>query len=430
MKNCFRRTMSVCLALVLLSAAAGAACAEDVEDANVSDEPGIIGDEDISDDAGETDESENAADDGDIGFPDAAGHWASAALKRAVNEEYLTGFEDGTLRPNEPLTAAQLLSILARSRQYPKPAPETTVEAPADAWYYTAGCQAVDAGLIDGEFTGFDDPVTRREAMLITGLAYGIGEPTTVSVLAPFADAELLSEEERTRMAGLVQRGLVQGWDGFLHLEDDLTRAEFVTLLYRMEDFDEETWVEETITAQMPGSGRDASPEEIERVLALVTSAYAGDYTTEWAETRDYTVKEKEIWVNAKGYTSHTGLLVWVNLTYQRANIFDYRDGHWTLLRCCLVGTGAPGTATPQGVWQITYHNAAGWTTGTYSVSPVVGFKGGGYAFHSRLCWPGTRTVYDYSIGYPISHGCVRMYHEDIDWFYENITDETTVVVF
>ena len=53
-----------------------------------------------------------------------------------------------------------------------------------------------------------------------------------------------------------------------------------------------------------------------------------------------------------------------------------------------------------------------------------------GYAFHSRLCYPGTDTEYDYSAGYPISHGCVRMYKSDIWWIYNNIPVGTTVAIF
>ena len=37
---------------------------------------------------------------------------------------------------------------------------------------------------------------------------------------------------------------------------------------------------------------------------------------------------------------------------------------------------------------------------------------------------------YDARIGFPISHGCLRMYNEDIWWLYNNIPNGTTVVVY
>lgn len=171
--------------------------------------------------------------------------------------------------------------------------------------------------------------------------------------------------------------------------------------------------------------------QEQARVLALVTTGYKGNYTLSWAQSHDYTPMEKKIWVQAKGYSSKTDWLIWVNLSMQRVNIFHGTQGNWDLWHSCIVGTGASGTGTPVGVYSTTYKSAAGWTTSTYNVHPVVGFKTGtGYAFHSRLYYPNGKTMMDYSIGYPISHGCVRMYDEDVAYIYNNVPIGTTVVVY
>lgn len=174
-----------------------------------------------------------------------------------------------------------------------------------------------------------------------------------------------------------------------------------------------------------------AKQQDEARVLALVTTGYKGNYTLAWAQNHDYTPMEKKTWVQAKGYSSTTGYLIWVNLSMQRVNIFRGSRGNWDLCYSCIVGTGAPGTATPVGVYTTTYKSAAGWTTSTYTVKPVIGFKAGsGYAFHSRLFYPGTTRLKDASIGYPISHGCVRMYDEDVSYIYNNVPIGTTVVVY
>ena len=175
----------------------------------------------------------------------------------------------------------------------------------------------------------------------------------------------------------------------------------------------------------------NSSQAEIDRVLKLVTLGYKGNFTLQWALEHDYQTFEKEIWVNAKGYTSNTNYLIWVNLSMQRVNIFKSSNGKWELCHSCVVGTGAPSTGTPVGVWRTTYKSWAGWTTSTYTVKPVVGFKENtGYAFHSRLYAPSTTNISDASIGYPVSHGCVRMYDADIKYIYDNIPLGTTVVVY
>jgi len=167
------------------------------------------------------------------------------------------------------------------------------------------------------------------------------------------------------------------------------------------------------------------------RVLNLVTLGYTGNYTLKWATEHDYETFEKEIWVNAKDYSSATEYLIWVNLSMQRVNIFKGSEGNWALCYSCIVGTGAPGRGTPAGVYKTTYKTWAGWTTSTYTVRPVVGFKENtGYAFHSRLYYPGGTKLSDASIGFPVSHGCVRMYDEDVLYIYNNIPLGTTVVVY
>ncbi len=170
---------------------------------------------------------------------------------------------------------------------------------------------------------------------------------------------------------------------------------------------------------------------DAQRVLNLVSSTYRGNYTTAYAANNDYSGTEKEVWVNAKGYSSKTQYLCWINRAYQHVNVFTGSKGNWKLAKSFIVGTGASGTPTPTGLTYVTYKSKWGWTTGNYTVRPVIGFyPNTGYAFHSRLCYPGTIREYDYSSGYPVSHGCVRMLRNDIDWMYNNIPVGTTVVIF
>ena len=169
-----------------------------------------------------------------------------------------------------------------------------------------------------------------------------------------------------------------------------------------------------------------------EDVLKTVTSGYAGNYTLAWAQSHDYKPEIKTAWVNLKGYKSDSKYLVWVNLTYQRVNIFEGSQGKWKLIRTCLCGSGTNATPTIRGVFTTSYKQSA-WDYGSYYCGPIVRFYGSsGYAFHSRLqYWPmNSDRYYDARIGFPISHGCLRMYNEDIWWMYNNIPNGTTVVVY
>ncbi len=192
----------------------------------------------------------------------------------------------------------------------------------------------------------------------------------------------------------------------------------------------EEQKAEKTITLENYGEDYYKRYDEAV-VLQTVTTGYKGNYTLAWAEQNDYDQLTKEIWVNAKGHKSKTDYLIWINIACQRVNIFTGSQGNWSLLRSHIVGTGARGTDTPVGVYTVGTRSERGWVTPTYIVRPVVRFKeGSGLAFHSRIYNTSFTRITDASIGFPVSHGCIRMYDEDVQWIYDNIPQGTTVVVY
>ncbi len=167
-----------------------------------------------------------------------------------------------------------------------------------------------------------------------------------------------------------------------------------------------------------------------QEVLSLVKTGYKGNYTLAWAEANDYDSVLKEEWVNVKDYRSTTDYLIWVSIAYQRVNVFTGSEQNWKLHKTFIVGTGASGSSTPVGVFTVLAKRTVGWTTSSYTVEPLVNFYSSAYAFHSRLYYPNTTTIKDPRIGFPISHGCIRMYDEDISYIFDTIPVGTTVVVY
>lgn len=174
------------------------------------------------------------------------------------------------------------------------------------------------------------------------------------------------------------------------------------------------------------------SPDKVSaaEALSLVKTGYKGNFTLNWAKGNDYAGAVKESWINAKGYSSKTSYLIWVSIAYQRVNVFTGSAGNWVLDRTFIVGTGAPGYDTPTGVTRIIARNAKGWTTAEYTVKPVINFYNYAYGFHSRLYKPNTTTILDSRIGFPVSHGCIRMYDEDVSWLWNNIPVGTAVIIY
>ena len=202
-------------------------------------------------------------------------------------------------------------------------------------------------------------------------------------------------------------------------------------LQYTAEDGEEhELTGEKTVVIENYSRQHWMEPE-VERVSELVTSSYKGDRTLKWAEENDYDDFDKEVFVNlVKEYESETEYLIWVNRTYQRANIFTGSAGNWEIIESFIIATGGPSSATRRGVSKIPSRTKEGWHFGHFKVEPVVRFyPGTGYALHSRPLHPRTGKVTDERIGFPVSAGCVRMYCDDIWYVYNNIPDSTTVVI-
>lgn len=216
----------------------------------------------------------------------------------------------------------------------------------------------------------------------------------------------------------------------YTYTEDMALESDVELMLYYLSAAGEEFTVTDSKNIKLENYGPDHYRTSPEEALKMVTCEYAGDYTLEWALANDYTDEVKEVWINAKGYSSKTEYLCWINLTYQRVNIFKGEQGNWELIRTCLGASGAGRNATPVGVYTVFNRSARGWKTSSYWCKPVVNFYvGTGYAFHSRLYHPTKGYLTEPDIGYPVSHGCIRMYDEDIQWIFDNIPNETTVVV-
>ena len=164
-------------------------------------------------------------------------------------------------------------------------------------------------------------------------------------------------------------------------------------------------------------------------------SFYWVSYSDVKVSNKNYTVFEdfpdadKEIFVNQKGYISGTDYLVWINLERQKVNVFLGEEGNWKLEKTLSCATGANITPTPTREY-IYSQRSTGWFHPTYYVKPVLYMDTNRQiAMHSILYAPGGG-ISDGTMGTPVSHGCVRMPQEDIDWLDHNLPIGTKVVVF
>lgn len=130
-----------------------------------------------------------------------------------------------------------------------------------------------------------------------------------------------------------------------------------------------------------------------------------------------------------QGLTSGTGYLIAVDCTNNLCGVYTGSRNNWKLLYAWTCTTGAPATPTCKGQYSIIYKKP--YFGDTYTAWYASFFQSAGYAFHSVLYLPGSKTQFrDPRLGMALSHGCVRLAIENAEWIYNNCGGGTRVYTY
>lgn len=133
--------------------------------------------------------------------------------------------------------------------------------------------------------------------------------------------------------------------------------------------------------------------------------------------------------INTLSIVSKTPYLIYLSLSKQTTYVYKNINDSWSLEKEFLCSTGIEGQETPKGVFYIT--NRGNWF---YSDE----FKQGGkywiqfmgdYLFHSVPFDESQTTVLDDTLGTPSSHGCIRLKVDDVKWLYDNLPNDTKIII-
>ena len=100
----------------------------------------------------------------------AADSWYNNAISTLSNMGIINGYEDGTFKPNAPITRAEFTAIATRFFDYTAEYDGAFNDVSRSAWYADCVQAAVDMGLVDGYPDGGFHPnsnITRAEAVTI-----------------------------------------------------------------------------------------------------------------------------------------------------------------------------------------------------------------------------------------------------------------------
>ena len=131
-------------------------------------------------------------------------------------------------------------------------------------------------------------------------------------------------------------------------------------------------------------------------------------------------------YVNQMGIGSKTNYLIWVSKSEYKVRAYTGQQHTWVPIAEFPCAIGAPETPTITGQFDY-FSRESTWDYGTYYVGPIMRFYNG-YALHSTLLYYGGGE-YDGRVGVQISHGCVRLHPDDINWLVDNIPLYTRIWV-
>lgn len=166
--------------------------------------------------------------------PDYAGHWAEETIDKWLKEGLVSGFPDGTFRPNEGVTRAQIAVLVNAAFGFAEQTEIAFDDVPPGAWYARDIAIAVQAGYLKG-YSGREmrpeQPITRQEAATV--LARLLNLPADEGAADTYKDP--IPEWSKGSVGAVTKAGFMQGYpDGTFQPRRTVTRAEALVILDRV----------------------------------------------------------------------------------------------------------------------------------------------------------------------------------------------------
>lgn len=182
---------------------------------------------------------------------DIQGHWAQNTINKWVDKGDISGYPDGTFRPNNMITRAEFVVLVNNAMGYTKSGYAYFSDVPSHYWGKNAIQTGVAAGYISGDGNGIfrpNDPVTRQEAAAMISRILDLKQ--NESRAYRYTDSYAISNWAKGVVGAVSDAGIMAGYpDGSFGPNKVLTRAEAVLALDKTVNYkpgDQEEDKEET----------------------------------------------------------------------------------------------------------------------------------------------------------------------------------------
>ena len=208
---------------------------------------------------------------------DIQGHWAQNTINKWVDKGDISGYPDGTFRPNNMITRAEFVVLVNNAMGYTKSGYAYFSDVPSHYWGKNAIQTGVAAGYISGDGNGIfrpNDPVTRQEAAAMISRILDLKQ--NESRAYRYTDSYAISNWAKGVVGAVSEAGIMAGYpDGSFGPNRVLTRAEAVLALDKTVNY-------------KPGD-KEEDKEETQKEDMLLTQTKLEDTTI----TGDLTISDR-----------------------------------------------------------------------------------------------------------------------------------------
>ncbi|WP_281942554.1 immunoglobulin-like domain-containing protein, partial [Paenibacillus tyrfis] len=168
---------------------------------------------------------------------DAAGHWAKTEIANWQDLDLSEGYPDGTFRPDASITRAEFVALVNRVFRLKDKASVDFNDVKARDWHYDEFTKARAAGVVSGYEDGTlrpNVPITRQEAAVVLQGLFQAKASAQNSAVDKFKDAGTIPSWSKAAIEAVVSQGYMNGYpDGSYMPDRPITRAEAVVTLDR-----------------------------------------------------------------------------------------------------------------------------------------------------------------------------------------------------
>lgn len=165
---------------------------------------------------------------------DYSNHWAKEEIQYLMGKDIVSGYSDGNFKPDQSVTRAEFFKIINNVFGYSQKESIEFKDVGKGDWYYEDIRKALAAGYASGYSDGTmkpNRPITRQEASKIISIAYGLDDKKSKSA-DNFTDKKEIEDWGKEYIGILKDRGYISGYaDGTFRPNAKITRAELSKII-------------------------------------------------------------------------------------------------------------------------------------------------------------------------------------------------------